>query len=142
MRRAGETMKETFDIDFGSTGNDNLEPRGLCGYIGQGLQDISATLIVATLIKCVNDKGARMLIRLARHGEDKIEEICVCHRLRCHVRFTTKLFCHNPSKSRGDFGEFIDESWEDVSRLIRIRVIFLAEKRSDELISLVECFTD
>ena len=142
MRRAGETTKEAFDIGFGSTGDDDFEPRSSCGYAGQGLQDFSATLIVATLIKCVNDKGATMLIRLARHGEDKIEEVCVCHRLSCQVWFTTKLFCHNPSKGRGDFGEFIDESWKDVSRIVRIRVISLAEKRSNELILLIECFTD
>jgi hypothetical protein len=45
-------------------------------------------------------------------------------------------------KSRGDFGEFIDERWKDVSRLARIRVISLAEKRPNELIFIIECFTD
>ena len=101
-----------------------------------------ATSIVATLIKCVNDKGARMLIGLASRRADKIEEVYVCHRLRCQVWFSNKSFCYNSSKSREDFGEFIDESWKDVSRLVQIRVTSLAEKRSNELILLIECFTD
>src|SRR5258706_1302573 len=105
MRGAGKTIKETFDIGFGPAGDDNLQPRSKCGCIGQGLQDLWASLTVAALIQGVNDKGERMLIGLARQGKNKIEEHFVFHRLRCQVLVTTKTFCHSPSKARGDPGK-------------------------------------
>jgi hypothetical protein len=64
-----------------------------------------------------------------------------------------EVFLPKSLETRGDFGEFIDEGWKDIQyiwkdiymfllRLARIGVISLAEKRSNELISLIKCFTD
>src|SRR5258706_271686 len=114
MRRLGESTKETLDIDFGSAGNDNLEPRGLCGGIGQDLQETCATLSIATLVKCVNNKDESVL-RLARKGADKIKEEKAFHRLRSEVWVFAKVFCYNSSKGGKVYGEFVDESQKDVS---------------------------
>src|SRR5258706_15277881 len=119
MREASETIKETFDIGFGPAGDDNLQPRSQCDCVGQGLQDLWASLTVATLIQCVNDEGERVLIGLARQGKDKIEELCVFHGLRCEVLVTTNTFCYNLLKTWGDSAELIDERGKNVSRLAR-----------------------
>ena len=44
------------DVNFGSTGDDNLEPRSMGSGICQDLQGVWTTLSGAALIKCVNDK--------------------------------------------------------------------------------------
>ncbi len=61
------------DIDFGSAGDDNFEPRSLCSSIGQDLQETWATSMVATLVKCVNDEDESVL-RMVRNGSDEIKE--------------------------------------------------------------------
>ncbi len=61
------------DIEFRSTGDDDLQPRSLCGCIGQDLQETWATLSIATLVKCVNYKH-ESVIRVARKGADEIKE--------------------------------------------------------------------
>jgi hypothetical protein len=72
------TIKETLDIDFGSTGDDNLEPRSVCGGVCQGLQDVWTTLSAATLIKCVNDKDESPFWE-ARKFADEFKEESVLH---------------------------------------------------------------
>src|SRR5258706_5594238 len=71
IRRLGESTKEILNIDFGSAGDDNLQPRSLCGCIGQDLQETCAASSIATLVKCVNNKDESVL-RLARKGVDEI----------------------------------------------------------------------
>jgi len=68
------------DIDFRSARDDDLQPRGLCGCIGQDLQDTWATFSIATLVKCVDDKDESVL-RVARKGADEIKEERAFHRL-------------------------------------------------------------
>src|SRR5258706_820766 len=84
IRRLGESIKEILDIDFGSAGDDNLQPRSLCGGIGQDLQETWATLSIATLVKCVNDKDDRVF-RVVRKGTDEFKEKRALHRLRSKV---------------------------------------------------------
>src|SRR5258706_9567450 len=84
IRRLGESIKEILDIDFGSAGDDNLQPRSLCGGIGQDLQETWATLSIATLVKCVNDKDERVF-RVVRKGADEVKEKRALHRLRSKV---------------------------------------------------------
>src|SRR5258706_11665234 len=97
IRRLGESIKEMLDIGFGSAGDDNLEPRSLCGCIGQDLQETWATLSIATLVKCVNYKDESAL-RVARKGVDEIKEERASHRLRSEVWVVAKVFCYNGSK--------------------------------------------
>ena len=73
IRRLGEGIKEMLDIDFSSARDDDLQPRSLCGCIGQDLQDTWATSSVATLVECVNNKDESVL-RVARKGADEIKE--------------------------------------------------------------------
>jgi hypothetical protein len=73
MRQLGGTIKEALDIDFLSTGDDNLEPRSACGRVCQGLQDAWTTLRAAALIKCVNDKD-ESLFRDSRKFADEVKE--------------------------------------------------------------------
>jgi len=117
MRQLGESIEELLDIEFGSTGDDNLEPRGLCGCIGQNLQDALATPIVATLVKCVNDKD-ESTFGGATEFADEVEEYSVLHRLWRQVWVVTKALCHNASKMGEDHGEFVDESRKDISRFL------------------------
>ena len=127
MRWLGESSKETFDIDFRSARDDDLQPRSLCGCIGQDLQETWARFSVATLVKCVNDKDERVL-RLAWKGADKIKEERSFHRLWSKVWVVVKVFCYNGSKGGKDHGEFVDESQEDVDGLAQNGVVPPAEK--------------
>jgi len=54
----------------------------------------------------------------------------------------TKMFCYNGSKRRENYGEFVDESRKNISRLIQIWVISPAEKSSGEVLSIVKSFRD
>ena len=139
--RLGESIKEMLDIDFGSAGDDNLEPWGLCGCIGQDLQDTWATSGITTLVKCVNDKDESVL-RVARKGEDETKEERAFHRLRSKVWVFAKVFCYNGSKRGEEYGEFIDESRKDASGLAQIRVVPPAEKGSSKVLSLMKACTD
>jgi len=68
------------DIDFGSAGDDDLEPRSSCSCIDQDPQDTWATSRVATLVKCINDKGESVLW-VVRKGANEIKEESAFHRL-------------------------------------------------------------
>src|SRR5258706_12759955 len=125
------------DIDFGSARDDYLQPRSLCGCIGQDLQETWATLSIATLVKCINDKDESVL-RVVREGADEIKEERVFHRLRSKVWVLAKVFCYNGSKRREEYGKFVDESGKDVYGLAQIWVVPPAEKRSSKAVSLVK----
>src|SRR6267154_6600057 len=122
------------DIDFGSAGDDNLEPLCLCGCIYKDLQDTWATSSVATLVKCINDKNESVL-QVGRKGADEFKEESAFHRLRSQVWVVTKAFCYNCSKRGEDYGEFVDESWKDIHGFAQIRVVSPAEKRSSKVVS-------
>src|SRR5258706_13060388 len=102
MRQMGGAIKEMLDIDFGSTGADNPEPRSGCGGGCQGLQDIWTVPSVATLIKCVNDKD-KSSTWAARKCKHEVKE-----ESGCHVWVVAKVFCYNGSKSREGYCEFVD----------------------------------
>ena len=129
------------NIDFGSTGDDDFEPRGLRGCIGQNLQETRATPRVTTLVKCVNDKDESVL-RLARKGADEIKEESAFHRLWSKVWVFTKVLCYNGSERGEEYGEFVDESGKDVHGIAQIRVVPPAEKGSSKVVSLVKVCTD
>src|SRR5258706_1866015 len=129
------------DIDFGSARDDDLQPRSLCGCIGQDLQETCATLSIATLVKCVNDKDESVLW-LARKGADEIKEERAFHRLRSEVWVVVKVFCYNSSKGGKEYGEFVDEGRKDVYGLAQIRVVPPAEKGSSKVLLLVKACTD
>src|SRR5258706_15988639 len=120
-------MEEFLDIDFGSAGDDNLQPRSLRGCICQDLQETRATLGIATLVKCVNNKDESVL-RLARKGADEAKEERAFHRLRSEVWVVAKVFCCNGSKGGKEYGEFVDESRKDVYRIPQIRTLPPTEK--------------
>src|SRR5258706_5753183 len=129
------------NIDFGFTRDDDLQPRSLCGCIGQDPQETWATLSIATFVKCVNDKDESVL-RVARKGADQIKEERAPHRLRSKVWVVAKAFCYNCSKRWKDDGEFVDEGQKDVYGVAQIRVVPLAEKRSSKVVSLVKGCAD
>src|SRR5258706_11838066 len=114
MRRLGESTKETMDIDFGSASDDDLQPRSLCDCIGQGPQETLATLSVATLVKCVDDKDESVL-RVARKGANEVKEDRALQRLWSKFWVVVKVFCYNGSKGGKLYGEFMDKSGEDVN---------------------------
>src|SRR5258706_8777404 len=126
------------DIEFDSAGDDNLQPRGLCGGIGQDLQETWPTLSIATLVECVNNKDESAL-RVARKGADEIKEE---RAFQSEVWVVVKVFCYNGSKGGKEYGKFVDESRKDVSGLGQIRVVPLAEKGSSKVVSLVKACTD
>src|SRR5258706_13644425 len=99
-----------------------------------------ATLSIATLIKCVNNKD-KSVLRLARKGADEFQEERAFHRIWSDV-WVAKVFCYNSSKGGKDYGKFVDESGKDVYRLAQIRVAPLAEKGSSKAVSLVKACTD
>ena len=130
-----------FDIDFSSTGDDDLQPRNLCGHIGQDLQDTRATSSVAALIKCVDDKG-ESVGRVVWKGAEEIKEKSALHRLRSKIWVVVKVFCYNGSERWEDYGQFVDESRKDVYGLAQIGVVPPAENGTGEMISLVKVCTD
>ena len=76
MRQLGGIIKEKSDIDFFSTGDDNLEPRSVCSRIFQGLQDALTTLsAAAALIKCVNDEDKSLFGEARKFADEFKEEI-------------------------------------------------------------------
>src|SRR5258706_7763311 len=134
-------MKGTLDIDFGSAGDDNLQPRSLCSGISQNLQERWATSIVATLVKGINDKD-KSVLRMARKGADEIQEKRAIHHLRSNVWVVAKVFCYNGSKGREAYREFVGERRKDVHGLVQIRVIPPAEKGTSKVVLLVKACTD
>ena len=129
------------DIDFGSAGDDNLQPRSLCSGIVQDLQETWATSRVAALVKSVNDED-ESVVRGARKGADEINEERTFHRMRGKVWVIAKVFCYNGSKRREKNCEFVDESRKDVHGLAQIRVVPLAEKGTSKVVSLMKDCTD
>jgi len=129
------------DIDFGSAGDNDLQPRGLCSGIGQDLQETWATSRVAALVKCVDDED-ESVVRAARKGADEINEERTFHRLWSKVWVVAKVFCYNGSKRREKNCEFVDESRKDVHWIAQIRVVPLAEKGTSKVVSLVKDCTD
>jgi hypothetical protein len=79
MRRLRRGIEESLDIGFGSTGDDNPEPRGLCGRVGENLEDAWTTPRVATLVERINDKD-KGVFRVARKLADEVKEQRVRHR--------------------------------------------------------------
>ena len=137
----GEGPKEILDIDFGSTGDDDFEPRGMYGRIDQDLQENWATLIVATFIESVNDKYERMFW-LPRKVANEVEKKRAFHRLRTQVWIIAKTICYNGSKRGEDSGQFVDQCWKDISGPAQIRVVPSAEKCSSKLLSIMNTCTD
>ena len=129
------------DIDFSSARDDDLQPRSLCGCIGQNLQETWASLSIATLVKCVNDKDESVL-RVARKGADEIKEEMAFHRLRSKVWVVAKAVGYNSSKRWEDGSEFVDECRKDVHGLAQNRVVPPAEKCSSKVVSLVKACAD
>ena len=141
IRRLGDSIKEMLDIDLGSACDDDLQPRSLCSCIGQDPQETWATLRIATLVKCVNDKDESVL-RVARKGADKINKERAFHRLRSKIWVVAKVICYNGSKRGEEHGEFVDESGKDVYGLAQIRVVPPAEKCPSKVVSLVKICAD
>ena len=124
-------------IDFGSARDDDPQPRSLCGCIGQDLQETWATLSIATFVKCVNNKDESVL-RVARKGADEINEKSALHCFRSKRWVLSKVFCNNGPKRGEAYGEFVNESGEDVSGAAQIRVVPPAEKGSSKVVLLVK----
>src|SRR5258706_15899880 len=95
------------DINFGSTRDDDLQPRSLCGCIGQGLQKTWAAFSIATLIECIDDKDESVL-GVTRKGADAIKEERAFQRLRSKFWVIAKVLCYNGSKRGEVYGEFMD----------------------------------
>src|SRR5258706_5011466 len=129
------------DIDFGSAGDDNLQPRSLCSCIGQDPQETWAALSVAALVECVNDKDESVLW-VVRKGAYEIKKEGAFHRLQSKVWVVAKVFCYNGSERGEDYGELVDESGKDVYGFAQIRVVPLAEKGTSKVILLVKACTD
>src|SRR5258706_2639670 len=134
-------MKEMLDIVFGSTGDDDFEPRSTCNRVAQNPQEHWTIFVVTTFIECINDKDESVL-RVAREAADEVKEERIFHRSRCQIWVAAKTVCHDPSKRGEDFSEFGDESRKNVSEFAHIRVISLAEKRSSKPLTCVKIFTN
>ena len=134
-------MKEFLDFIFRPACDDNFEPGSMCGCLSQNLQEDRAILGVTTFVERVNDKDESVLW-VEREVADEVKEESVLHRLCCQIWITAKTICHEASKGGKDFGEFGDEGWKDVSELVHIRVIPLAEKCSGEPLCTVKLFTN
>ena len=68
------------DVVFRSTGDNNFEPRSMCGRLGQSLQEDWTILIVTTFVECINDKDESVL-GVARKVADEVKEDRILHRL-------------------------------------------------------------
>ena len=66
-------MEESLDIGFGSTRDDDFEPRSICSHIIQNLQEGWAALVVTTFIECVNGKDESMCW-LTREATDAFKQ--------------------------------------------------------------------
>jgi len=97
--------------------------------------------MVATLVKCVNDKD-ECVLRGVRKSAEEVKKKRALHQLWSKVWVVAKVFCYNGSKRGEDYGEFVDESWEDVYWFAQFPVVPLAEKGSDKAVSLVKVCTD
>ena len=100
-----------------------------------------ATLSIATLVKCVNDKDERVL-RVARKGADQTKEEGSFHRPRSNVRVLAKALRYNGSKRGEEYREIVDESGKNGHGVTQSRVVPPAEKHSSKVVSLVKVCTD
>ena len=141
MRWKGGSVEETLDIDFGSTGDDDLEPRSLCSCIGQDLQDAWTAPVVPTFVERIDNKD-KTTLGGARQFADEVKEKGVLHRLRCQVWVVAKRLCHDAPKGGEDYGKFVNEGRKDISGLAQIRVVPPAEKRSTKLLPIMKVCTD
>ena len=72
-------LKETLDFGFRSAGDNDFEPRSICGRISQPLQEDWTVSVVTTFIECVNDKDESVLW-VARKVTDEVKEERILHR--------------------------------------------------------------
>ena len=115
------------DINFGSAGDNNFQPWSLCSCACEGPQETWATLIITTLVECVNDKDEHVL-QVTRKGADQIKEKRAFHHLWSKIWVVLKVFCYNGSERWEDHGKFVDEGGEDIYELAQNWVVPLAEK--------------
>ena len=73
-------MEEMLDFVFRSTGDNNLEPRGMGGRLGQNSQQDWTIFNVTTFVECVDDKD-ESVFWVARKIGDEVQEKRVLHRL-------------------------------------------------------------
>ena len=99
------------------------------------------TSSVATLVKCVNDKG-KSALWVARKAADEIKEERATHQLQSQVWVVTKALCYNGSERWEDHREFVDEDQKDVCEFAQIQVVPPAEKGPSKVALLVEVCTD
>jgi hypothetical protein len=129
MRRRGESIKAIFDIHFGSTGDDDFEPRNVCGRAVKSPQDVWTTLSATTLIKCVNDKDESPCWEARKFADEVKEESAASLTLVSHLGPYEDALRQCFEKG-GDYREFVDECRKDICGLAQIRVIPPAEKCS------------
>ena len=141
MRRLGEMIKETLDIDFGPTGDDELEPRNLCSGIGQAPQDTRATSGVAALVKCINDKNEGVIWMVRKVAKEVKKDRAIDQPLS-EVWVIVEMLCYNGSKMGDDHSEFVDESGKDVHGFTQIRVVSPTEKGSSKVVPFMKSFAD
>ena len=134
-------IKETLDIHFRSTGDDNSQPLSMCGCVAQDPQDIWMTFIITTFVECIDYKDKSMLW-VMREAANEVKEDKGLHQFWCQVWVAVKAFCHNPSKRGEDSGEFVDESQKDISWFAQIQIIPSAEEGPSKVFLIVKPFTD
>ena len=86
-----------------------------------------ATLIIARLIKCVNDKH-KSVLQVTRKGADQIKEERALHHLQSKIWVVMKVFCYNGLERWEDYGKFVDEGGKDIYGLAQNWVVPPAEK--------------
>ena len=130
------------DIDFRSTRNDNLEPRGMRGGVGQSPQDAWTSETVAILINCVDNKDESTFGRARKFADERKEKKRVLYRRWHQIWIVTQAFYHEASKRGEYYREFVDESGQDISGFARISVIPPAENSASKMISFVKAGTN
>src|SRR5258706_12917808 len=73
MSGPSESIKVVLDVGFGSTGDDNFQPRSTCERDGQKHQEGWATTTIATFVECVNDEDKEMVWDV-REITEKVKE--------------------------------------------------------------------
>ena len=129
------------NIGFGPTSDDDFEPRSMRGGVGQSPQNPWTSAIVTALISCIDDKDESALGG-ARKFADELMEEGVVHGPWRQVWVVAKMCCDDAPKRWEGSSEFVDESWQDISRLAQTRIIPLAEKCAGEVFSLVQSGTN
>ena len=120
------------DIHFESTSNDNLEPRSMRGGVYQSPQDPWTSVRVATFINGVDDKDESTFGRTRKFADEPKEKEGL-HRPWNRVWIVTQAFCNEASKRGEQYREFVDESRQNISGLIQLSVIPLAEESASKV---------